>query len=282
MRQKRVAAIHDISGIGKCSLTVALPVISAAGIECAVIPTAILSTHTGGFKKRPKITDLTDTILPIVHHWRDEGFEFDAIYSGYLGSMEQVDIIIETAEILKGENTLLVVDPVMGDNGKLYQAFSEDFPTKMRELCKVADVITPNVTEAALMLGEKYLPPPYTKEYLNKLLFGLSELCSGYVILTGAALKENEQGAAAFKKGDKEPIYVSTYRADGMHHGTGDIFSSVFVAATVKGLNTKKSLKAAVEFTRLAIENTESYLPELWYGVNFEGVLPRLNELLEE
>lgn len=281
MRQKRVAAIHDISGIGKCSLTVALPIISVAGIECAAMPTALLSTHTGGFKNI-YIKDLTECIFSIAKHWSEEGFEFDAIYSGYLGSMQQVDLVKNSISVLKGENTLVVVDPVMGDNGKLYQTFSSDFAFKMRELCAVADVITPNVTEACLMLSEEYKAPPYTKEYLENLLLKLSKICSGTVVLTGAALSENEQGAAAYNSKDKSFSFVSCPKIAGLYHGTGDVFASVFVASMLRGRGMEKSLKTAVEFTCLAIENTAQNMPELWYGVNFEGVLPKLIKLLEE
>jgi len=281
MRQKRIAAIHDISGIGKCSLTVALPIISVAGIECAAIPTALLSTHTGGFKNI-YIKDLTEGILPIAKHWKDEGFEFDAIYSGYLGSMEQVDIVKQTLSILKKEKTLVVVDPVMGDNGKLYQTFSPEFALKMRELCAVADVITPNVTEACLMLSEEYKAPPYTKEYLEGLLLKLSKICNGTVVLTGACLNEDEQGAAAYSARTQKFSFVSCPKIAGLYHGTGDIFASVFVCSMVLGKGMEKALKTAVEFTCLAIENTVKNTPELWYGVNFEGVLPKLIELLGE
>lgn len=281
MRQKRIAAIHDISGIGKCSLTVALPIVSVAGIECAVMPTAVLSTHTGGFKNI-YIEDLTKGIMPIANHWKNEGFEFDAIYSGYLGSMEQVDLIKNCISVLKGKNTLVVVDPVMGDNGKLYQSFSLTFPYKMKELCAVADIITPNVTEACLMLSEEYVAPPYTKKYIESLLLKLSEICKGTIVLTGACLAENEQGAAAYNSQDGKISFISCPRMPGMYHGTGDVFASTFVSGMVLGRGMEKSLKAAVEFTRLAIENTKPNLPELWYGVNFESVLPILPKLLEE
>ena len=280
MRQKRIAAIHDISGIGKCSLTVALPIISVAGIECAALPTALLSTHTGGFKNI-YIEDLTKGIMPIANHWKNEGFEFDAIYSGYLGSMEQVDLIKNSISVLKGEKTLVVVDPVMGDNGKLYQTFSPAFPYKMRELCAVADIITPNVTEACLMLSEEYTAPPYTKKYIEGLLLKLSEICKGTIVLTGACLAQNEQGAAAYSSSDGKISFTSCPRLPGIYHGTGDVFASTFVSGMVLGKGVEKSLRAAVEFTRLAIENTRENLPELWYGVNFEGVLPKLPKLLE-
>lgn len=281
MRQKRIAAIHDISGIGKCSLTVALPIISVAGIECAAMPTALLSTHTGGFKNI-YVEDLTKGIMPIANHWKNEGFEFDAIYSGYLGSMEQVDLIKNCISVLKGKNTLVVVDPVMGDNGKLYQAFLLAFPYKMKELCAVADIITPNVTEACLMLSEEYVAPPYTKKYIESLLLRLSEICKGTIVLTGVCLAENEQGAAAYNAKDGKISFISCPRMPGMYHGTGDVFASTFVSGMVLGKGMEKSLKAAVEFTGLAIENTKPNLPELWYGVNFEGVLSKLPKLLED
>ena len=281
MRQKGIAAIHDISGIGKCSLTVALPIISVAGIECAAMPTALLSTHTGGFKNI-YIEDLTKGIMPIANHWKNEGFEFDAIYSGYLGSMEQVDLIKNCISVLKGDKTLVVVDPVMGDNGRLYQSFSPEFAFKMRELCAVADIITPNVTEACLMLSEDYKAPPYTKKYIEELLLKLSEICSGTIVLTGACLSENEQGAAAYNSKDGKISFISCPRMAGIYHGTGDVFASTFVSGMVLEKGMEKSLRAAVEFTKLAIENTKENLPELWYGVNFEGVLPKLPKLLED
>lgn len=281
MRQKRIAAIHDISGVGKCALTVALPIISAAGIECCAIPTAVLSTHTGGFKNF-YFKDLTEAILPIAEHWHNEGFEFDAIYSGYLGSMEQVDILTECTNKLKTKNTLIVVDPVMGDNGRLYQTFSPEFPFKMRELCAHADIITPNVTEGCLMVGETYHAPPYTKEYIESLLIRLSEICSGTVVLTGAVLSQGTQGAAAYNKAENKMYFASAPRIDGMFHGTGDVFASVFVSAMVLGRGIEQALKAAVDFTCRAIENTMQNRPELWYGVNFEGVLPELYDMIKE
>lgn len=281
MRQKRIAAIHDISGVGKCSLTVALPVISATGVECCAMPTTLLSTHTGGFKNI-YIEDLSNAILPIAKHWKSEGFEFDAIYSGYLGSMEQVDLVSTSIDILKTKDTLVVIDPVMGDNGRLYQTFSPEFPFKMKELCKNADIITPNVTEACLMLAEEYKTPPYTKEYIESLLLKLSKICSGTVVLTGCCLNEKEQGAAAYSNIEDKISFFSCPKIPGMYHGTGDIFASVFVSFMVLGKGMEKSLKAAVEFTCRAIENTQQNRPELWYGVNFEGVLPYLFKMLEE
>lgn len=278
MQQKRVAAIHDISGIGKCSLTVALPIISAAGIECAALPTALLSTHTGGFKDI-YIKDLTEAIEPISNHWQSQGFSFNAIYSGYLGSDAQISLVKSAIDRLKGKDTLVVVDPVMGDHGKLYKTFDLDFAQKMKALCRQADIITPNITEATLMLGEEYLEPPYSEEYIKGLLFRLSKITSGTVVLTGVCFNESELGAAYTQNGEVK--IITRKRISGIFHGTGDVFASVFVASMVLGNGVEKSLATAVEFTSLAIENTVSNDPKLWYGVNFEGVLNRLYNMLK-
>ncbi len=279
MYQKRVAAIHDISGVGKCSLTVALPIISVAGIECCPIPTAVLSNHTGGFGGFT-FKDLTDEILPIVDRWEKEGFEFDAIYSGYLGSDRQVDILSMAVDRLKSEKTKVIVDPVMGDNGSLYCAFSNEFPEKMRELCKKADVITPNVTEASLMLKTEYKAPPYDKNYIENLLLGLKEICDGTIVLTGVSFTENKLGAAAITSKDGNISYFFGDKVDGMYHGTGDVFASALVSALVSGLTVEKALSVAVEFTCASIKNTSDNYKDLWYGVNFEGVLTKLPRLL--
>ncbi len=280
MRQKRIAAIHDISGLGKCSLTVILPILSVAGMECSVIPTAVLSTHTGGFQDF-YFKDLTESILPIAKHWKKEGFAFDAIYSGYLGSMEQIDILMQAIAQIRGGKTLVVVDPVMGDNGKLYQKFSLEFPSKMRELCKVADVITPNVTEACLLLGEPFQEPPYTKEYMQDLLLRLSKMFGCTVVLTGACERLDMLGAAAYQPSEKQFFFAFDKRVEGMFHGTGDVFTAVLVAALTQGEPLGQAIQTAVKFTCLSIEKTLPYRKENWYGVHFEEVLPLLPSLLK-
>jgi pyridoxine kinase len=175
-KQKRLAAIHDISCFGKCSLTVALPIISAAGIETSVIPTAVLSTHTGGFKGYT-FRDLTADLKPIAEHWSSLGLRFDAVYTGYLGSFEQLNIVSEIISLLKTADTLVIVDPVMADNGKLYASFPLNFPEGMKKLCSLADVIEPNLTEASLLLDLPYNEGPYTKDYIevcSRVLRGLA------------------------------------------------------------------------------------------------------------
>ncbi|MCL2148978.1 MAG: bifunctional hydroxymethylpyrimidine kinase/phosphomethylpyrimidine kinase, partial [Methanomassiliicoccaceae archaeon] len=175
MAQKRVLAIHDISCVGKCSLTAALPIISSSGAECAVMPTAVLSTHTGGFEGYT-YRDLSDDLLPIWSHWRALGLRFDCVYTGFLGSSGQIGAVSRIIDEARGDGALIVVDPVMGDAGELYPVFDKDFPDGMRRLCGKADVILPNMTEAALLLGEGYAPPPHSKWYTEGLLERLGRL----------------------------------------------------------------------------------------------------------
>ena len=279
MGQKRVAAIHDISGFGKCSLTVALPVISAAGIETAVIPTAVLSTHTGGFRGYT-FRDLTEDILPIAEHWRRENIKFDAIYSGYLGSKSQVQLVIKAVGLLKDSNTKIIVDPVMADHGKLYAGFDEDFPREMLGLCKIADIIVPNITEACLLVGKKYLEPPYTKEYIEDILRALYKETRVDIVLTGVCFDDEQLGAAIMCNG--EISYYFAQRADAVFHGTGDVFASAFTAAVLGGKTIKDSAKVAVDFTLDCIRRTLKDNSDRRYGVNFENELSTLIKYLEQ
>ena len=234
-RQKRVAAIHDISCFGKCSLTVAMPIISAAGIEVSVIPTAVLSTHTGGF---PGYTyrDLTDDILPIVSHWQTLDLSLDAIYTGFLGSYKQIDIVSEVFDRLYTPGTLIVVDPVMADNGRLYSVFDEHFPQGMKKLCKHADLIIPNITEACLMLEKPYHPGPYDRQHIEDLLAELSELGPSQVVLTGVCFDDKQLGTACYDAPSGTIDYAFSERIEGFYHGTGDVFASALTAGLLSGL----------------------------------------------
>ncbi len=277
MSQKRIAAIHDISGFGKCSLTVALPICSAAGIETCVIPTAILSTHTGGFKGFT-FHDLTDEILPIAEHWQGLDLRFDAFYTGYLGSETQIDIVMSAIEKLKDENSLFVCDPAMADHGKLYVGFSENFPKGMLKLCRQADIIVPNITEAVLMLGKEYAEGPYTKEYIEKLLCELYEATKAKIVLTGVFFNDKRLGAACF---DGEQVsYIMADRIDVMFHGTGDVFASALTSALINDKNLVSAVEIAVNFTCGCIKTTLRDEPERRYGVNFETEIPNLIKFL--
>lgn len=277
-KQKRVLAVHDISCIGKCSLTVALPIISAGGAECCVIPTAVLSTHTGGFENFT-FRDLTEDILPIVNHWKTLDFKFDGIYTGYLGSFEQVEIVGKVIDELKSENTLVVVDPVMADNGSLYKNFDESFPREMVKICSKADVIIPNITEACLLTNTPYKEGPYDKEYIALLIEKLKKICDKKIVLTGVYFDEENLGCACFENGNIS--YCFAQRQEGMFHGTGDVFGSVLVSALMKGKPLLNSAEIAVCITTEAIKETKADLDDQGYGVRFESQLLKLIELLK-
>lgn len=274
IKQKRVCAIHDISCFGKCSLTVALPIISTAGIEVSVVPTTILSTHTGGFTGYTR-RDLSGDILPIVSHWQSLSLSFDTIYTGYLGSFEQLDIVSEVFTRLKSDKTLIVVDPVMADNGKLYTGFSADFPSGMRELVQKADIIVPNITEAAFLLGEPFREGPYTKEYIQKILTGLAELGPNKIVLTGVYFDELKYGVACLDTSGSRFDYAMSSRINGHYHGTGDIFASALVAGILNDFSLADSSKIAADFTARCITQTELAGSDPRFGVNFEAELPR-------
>ena len=273
LKQKRVAAIHDISGVGKCSLTVALPIISAAGVECSVLPTAVLSTHTGGFTGFT-YRDLTADISPIVRHWKSLKLHFDSIYTGFLGSYEQIDLVSQAFDKLKSEDTLIAVDPVMADNGKLYTIFDASFPQAMKGLCSKADLIMPNLTEAALMLEEDYQEGPYTKEYIEGLLKRLAEATgTKLIVLTGVYFDDTALGAATYDVTSGEIRYILGEKISGSYHGTGDVFGSALIGALMNEKSLDEAVRIAVDFTVRSIAWTQKAQTEIRYGVNFEANL---------
>ncbi|HCS73804.1 MAG TPA: pyridoxamine kinase [Clostridiales bacterium] len=271
-RQKRVAAVHDISCFGKCSLTVALPVISAAGIECAVVPTAVLSTHTGGIDGFT-FHDLTDEIIPIAEHWKSLNLDFDAIYTGYLGSFEQLDIVSRLFELIGTKDTLKIVDPVMADNGVLYKSFSRDFPNGMKKLCNKADILIPNITEAVLMLNEPYMEGPYTVDYIESLLKKLADMGVNQVVLTGVHFDEKQLGIATYDKDSNHFGYFFEDRIEGYYHGTGDVFGSAFTAAILKDFDLTEAAAEAVKYTVGSIARTRAAGTDVRFGVDFESGL---------
>jgi pyridoxine kinase len=277
---KRVAAIHDISGFGKCSLTVASPIISAAGIEVAVLPTAVLSTHTGGFTGFT-YRDLTEDMAPITQHWKSLGIEFDAIYTGFLGSFEQLNLVSRFFEEFKTPDTIILVDPVMADNGALYSIFPAEFPKGMRKLCEKADIIIPNITEASLLLEEPYNQGPYTPDYIEDLLKKLSALGPGKIVLTGVFFDDEELGAATFDATTGEVAYSFEKRIPGYYHGTGDVFGSALLSGILNDFNLNESAGIAVRFTTSAIRKTAAAGTDIRYGVNFEQGMPEFLKDLE-
>ena len=271
--QKRVAAIHDLSGFGKCSLTVALPILSAAGIETSALPTAILSTHTGGISGYT-YHDLTEDMRPVMKHWKSLDIKFDAIYTGFLGSFEQLDIVKEFFDAFRQEDNLILVDPVMGDNGELYTVFTREFAIGMRMLCQKADIIVPNLTEAALLLDEPFHPGPYTHAYIESLLRKLGALGPQKVVLTGVYFKEDELGAATYDRMTDTIDYVFTQKIPGYYHGTGDVFASALLSALLNDFSLIDAAAIAVHFTTDSIRRTYKAKTDYRFGVNFEQSFP--------
>jgi len=274
---KRVIAINDISCVGRCSLTVALPIISAAGIECSILPTAILSTHTGGFTGYT-FNNLSDEMDKIVAHWKSLNLDVSTIYSGYLGSADQVEKVKAIFEAFP--KAARVVDPVMADNGKLYAAFDNEFPKHMARLCQGADVILPNITEACFMTGIEYKDGVHTKEYIEKLLKACLALGAKNVCLTGVSLEEGKIGAATINEEKLEVNYYGLDLIDGYFHGTGDVFGSTFVSAYTLGKDVQTAAKVSCDITVKAIKETVNRPQDVKYGVNFELTLHDLYNAL--
>lgn len=276
MKDIRVVTLQDISCYGKCSITVALPVISAMGISCAVVPTAVLSTHTGGFNGFT-FRDLTDDIPAVAEHWGREGLSFDGIYTGYLGSEKQIDVIIDFIDQF-GESALVFVDPAMADDGKLYTGFDMDFVSAMRRLCARADILVPNMTEASMILGIEYKERgTYGEDHVKGILKALCALGSPRAVLTGVSYDGNHQGCVAYNSETDEFESYFREHIPRQSHGTGDVFASSFFGSLMLGHGMSGAMQIAVDFTLESIKATlgdESH----WFGVKFEKCLPGLIE----
>ena len=275
MSGKRVLTIQDISCVGQCSLTVALPIISACGIETAILPSAVLSTHTGGFKGWT-FRDLTEDMPAIEHHWNKEGIKFDAIYTGYLGSAKQIDYVKHIFGSCSKHDCIKIVDPAMADNGNLYYGFDMDFVKEMGKLCASADSILPNVTEGSLITGMEY-KETYDEAYVLELAQRLAALGPHTVILTGISYEPSTTGVYVYENG--KPAYYKHHRLPKGSHGTGDVYASSFTGALMRGFSAYDAAAIAADYTVKCIENTQGD-PDHWYGVKFEPVLPELIKAL--
>ena len=270
---KRIATIQDISCFGKCSITVSLPVISSMGVECAIVPTTVLSTHTAGFTGYT-VCDISDQLLPIAEHWRREGISLDTLYTGYLANETQIKDTIKFIEMTKNDDTMIFVDPAMADNGKLYPGCPSDFPSKMLELVKIADVVCPNITEACLLLGKEFKNEgEYDEGYIKELVDGFLALGIKKVVITGVKYGDGRHGALAYDAEIGEYRYLYGKNLDCYFHGTGDIFSSVLCGALTKGEDVYTATQQAVDFTIACITQTLPDRENHPYGVKFEECL---------
>ena len=275
MMTPRVAAIHDMSGFGRCSLTVAIPILSAMGIQCCPLPTAFLSTHTGGFEGFTFL-DMTDEMPKVSAHWKQLGLSFQALYSGFLGSERQIGIVEDFIRDFRSPGTVVVVDPVMGDHGKVYQTYTPAMCAGTAHLAAQADVITPNLTEAALLLGVPYENLPAGESGCREIVERLSLEGKRSVVLTGASAGEDETGAVCFDTATGRVETVQTKRVPREFHGTGDVFASVLTGALVQGASLTGAARAAVAFVRLCAERTAAQGLPMREGVDFEPLLGTL------
>ena len=279
MFQTRVMSIQDISCLGKCSLTVALPIISAMGAETCIIPTAVLSTHTGGFTGYT-FRDLSEDIPKIAEHWSSFDAKFNAIGTGYLGSFEQIGMVKDIFRRF-GDGCIKFVDPVMGDNGKLYTGFTPKFAAEMANLCSQADIIVPNMTEASYMLGIEYKAGPYTEEYVKNILKDLTALGCPVAAMTGVVLEStpDKQGVMAYDSRTDKFISYYNENLPVKFHGTGDIYASAMCGALALGKTLEYSIQIAVDFTVECIKRSIGD-DDHKYGVRFEECIPYLTDYL--
>ncbi len=275
---KRILTIQDVSCVGKCSLTVALPIISACGIETAILPTAVLSNHT--MFKSWTFRDLTDDMDDIAKKWKEENIDFDSLYTGYLGSADQIEKVKALFKDFKKQGGFTVVDPVMADNGKLYPGFDLDFVKKMTTLCAVADYIVPNLTEASFILGVPY-PTEYDEEYIKDMLIKLTDLGAKKALLTGVTFEKGKLGAYGYDCQTKEFFYYYNEHLPVNFHGTGDVFASTLTGALTLGKSFLESTKVAVDYTVQTIRETMKNPDHNFYGVDFETAIPYLIERIK-
>lgn len=274
MQDKRILTIQDISCVGQCSLTVALPIISACGVETSILPSAVLSTHTSGFTGYT-FRDLSEDMPAINAHWRKEGIKFDAVYTGYLGSARQVADVQAIMRDTLVPGGLRIVDPAMGDNGQLYPGFDAAYAQAMAALCGGADIILPNITEACFMTGVPYPDAGYDEAFIHTLLEQLAGLGAGSVVLTGVSYAPDQLGVIVYEGGRARAYFHE--RIPKGSHGTGDVYASAFTGALMRGFSIFEAAQLAADFTVACIRRTLGD-ERHWYGVKFEQVLPMLVE----
>ena len=275
MAYKKILTIQDISCVGQCSLTVALPILSACGMETCILPSAVLSTHTAGFSGFT-FRDLTDDMPAIQEHWKKENIKFKAIYTGYLGSIKQIGYVRDILKTMGTNDCVRIVDPAMADNGQLYSIFNQDYVDAMKVLCGEADILVPNITEACFLTDEEY-KETYDEGYICNLVEKLKALGAKTVVLTGVSYESGKTGVVVYENG-KMKYYKHDKIAKGSH-GTGDIYASAFVGALMNDKSVYEAAKIAADYTVKCIINTQGDADH-WYGAKFETALGDLMKML--
>lgn len=274
MAYKKILTIQDISCVGQCSLTVALPILSACGLETCILPSAVLSTHTAGFSGFT-FRDLTDDMPEIQAHWKKENIKFKAIYTGYLGSVKQVGYVQDILNTMGTDDCVRIVDPAMADNGKLYSIFNDEYVEAMRGLCGSADILIPNITEACFLANVEYRET-YDECYVKELLENLSKLGAKTIVLTGVGYVPGKTGVVVYEHGNLR-YYEHDMVSNGCH-GTGDIYASAFTGALMNDKDILEAAKIAADYTVKCIINTQGDADH-WYGAKFETALRDLMDM---
>lgn len=277
MAYHRILTIQDISCVGQCSMTVALPILSACGQETCVLPSAVLSTHTGGFGQ-VEMCDLSHTITPFFDHWQRQGVVFDAVYTGYLGKTEVVSKVMNIVRSQKEQGGTVIVDPAMADHGRMYLGLDAEYAQAMAELCMAADIMIPNITEACLLTGTPY-EQTYDAAWIEQLVLELSRKSKGVVVLTGVSYEPDQTGVAICN--GEEISYYFHKKIPQNYHGTGDIFAAAFTGSFMNGKTVHEAVQIAADYTALCIQKTYDD-PVHWYGVKFETALGALISMLEQ
>ena len=290
-RIKRVAAVHDMSGFGRCALTVIIPTLSAMGHQVIPLPTALLSTHTGGFEK-PYFLDLTDTMDPIIDHWKELGITFDALYSGFLGNAAQADTMRRLIAKFQSEHNIVLIDPVMGDDGMLYSTYDTSLVDAVRSLCENADIITPNITEAFFLLGREYIdtlstPRRDAEALVEDILHSLTRLGVKKIALTGVHLasdgdEENVVTAGLDLSVSDTPFYCIQPRIDKNYPGTGDLFASVLLGRLLDGEDFESACRYASSYIHYVIGESTKYDTPEREGIALERCLKKLIEEIKQ
>ncbi len=277
--QIKVLTIQDISCTGRCSITVALPILSACGFNTSVVPTSVLSTHTGGFDGYYH-RDLTGDMDEILNHWKTLGLRFDAIYVGFLANADQVENTIRFINELKDKNTFVFIDPAMADDGELYSLLAPEFPIAMKKLIKSGDLICPNMTEAYMLLGETYTPGPYSSEEIEVMAKMLGEIADADVVITGIDTLDGGIGAASFDHRSEAFHMYTSKKIEGFFYGTGDVFMSTLISGMLNAMSMEYAVDVACEFVVDCVERTASMESDYRYGVDFERGIPLMLRLL--
>lgn len=280
MKQPKVLVIQDISASCQISMNVAVPILSSLNNSTHMLPTALLSTHTGAGFEDYTYLDLTSEMSKILDHWKQLGLSFDGVLVGYLGSHKQIEIVKRIIKEFATPEAIIVLDPVMGDHGKLYDGFDEEYVQEMRELCQLSTVIIPNLTEAAYLTKTPYQKGPYTSENVERLMKKMVQLNKKQVVLTGVMLSGNEIGAASMTQKDQQVSYAFSPVYPGRFEGTGDVFSSVIAGFLFQQISLDLAMTSAVEYVEKVIKRTLENRPSLRFGVQFETDLLFLIERL--